>query len=43
LKTATPDGVDGYSENVGGEVLDATLMRMNPFGRIRALREDREL
>ena len=34
LKAATPDGVDGYFENVGGEVLDATLSRMNPFGRI---------
>ncbi|HTH59382.1 MAG TPA: NADP-dependent oxidoreductase [Paraburkholderia sp.] len=34
LKTATPDGVDGAFENVGGEVLDATLERMNAFGRI---------
>ncbi len=34
LKAATPDGVDGYFENVGGDVLDATLARMNPFGRI---------
>lgn len=34
LKAATPDGVDGCFENVGGEVLDATLARMNPFGRI---------
>ncbi len=34
LATATPDGVDGYFENVGGEVLDATLARMNPAGRI---------
>ena len=34
LKAATPQGVDGYFENVGGEVLDATLARMNPFGRI---------
>ncbi|QGZ61499.1 NADP-dependent oxidoreductase [Paraburkholderia acidisoli] len=34
LKTATPEGVDGYFENVGGAVLDATLARMNPFGRI---------
>lgn len=34
LKAATPDGVDGYFENVGGEVFDATLSRMNPFGRI---------
>ncbi|WP_206952220.1 NADP-dependent oxidoreductase [Trinickia acidisoli] len=34
LKAATPNGVDGYFENVGGEVFDATLARMNPFGRI---------
>jgi NADPH-dependent curcumin reductase CurA len=34
LKAATPDGVDGYFENVGGEVLDAALSRMNAFGRI---------
>ena len=34
LKEATPDGVDGNFENVGGMVLDATLARMNAFGRI---------
>ncbi|HXZ08636.1 MAG TPA: NADP-dependent oxidoreductase [Paraburkholderia sp.] len=34
LKAATPDGVDGHFENVGGEVLDAVLARMNAFGRI---------
>jgi NADPH-dependent curcumin reductase len=34
LKAATPNGVDGYFENVGGDVLDATLARMNAFGRI---------
>ncbi|MGF6777460.1 NADP-dependent oxidoreductase [Paraburkholderia sp. GAS334] len=34
LKAVTPEGVDGYFENVGGEVLDATLARMNAFGRI---------
>ncbi len=34
LKTACPDGVDGYFENVGGMCLDAVLMRMNAFGRI---------
>ena len=34
LKAATPDGVDGCFENVGGEVLDATLARMNAHGRI---------
>jgi NADPH-dependent curcumin reductase CurA len=34
LTEATPNGVDGYFENVGGAVLDATLARMNAFGRI---------
>lgn len=34
LKEATPDGVDGLFENVGGAVLDAVLSRMNGFGRI---------
>ncbi|GAB2918743.1 NADP-dependent oxidoreductase [Paraburkholderia jirisanensis] len=34
LKDATPDGVDGCFENVGGAGLDATLARMNAFGRI---------
>ncbi|MDQ6679480.1 MAG: NADP-dependent oxidoreductase [Pseudomonadota bacterium] len=34
LKQATPDGVDGCFENVGGAVLDVTLARMNAFGRI---------
>jgi NADPH-dependent curcumin reductase CurA len=34
LKAATPDGVDGCFENVGGAVFDATLARMNAFGRI---------
>ena len=34
LKAALPDGADGYFENVGGEILDAVLSRMNAFGRI---------
>ncbi len=34
LKAATPDGVDGCFENVGGMVFDGTLARMNAFGRI---------
>jgi NADPH-dependent curcumin reductase CurA len=34
LKAVVPAGVDGYFENVGGEVLDAVLARMNAFGRI---------
>jgi NADPH-dependent curcumin reductase len=34
LKVAAPGGVDGYFENVGGEIMDAVLPRMNAFGRI---------
>ena len=34
LRAATPDGIDGCFENVGGEVFDAVLRRMNAFGRI---------
>ena len=34
LKAATPDGIDGHFENVGGPVFDAVLARMNAFGRI---------
>jgi len=34
LAAATPEGVDGCFENVGGATLDATLARMNAFGRI---------
>ncbi len=34
LKAATPDGIDIYFENVGGEILDTILRRLNPFARI---------
>jgi NADPH-dependent curcumin reductase CurA len=34
LREVTPNGIDGYFENVGGAVLDAVLLRMNAFGRI---------
>jgi len=34
LKEVAPGGVDGYFENVGGEIMDAVLPRMNAFGRI---------
>jgi NADPH-dependent curcumin reductase CurA len=34
LKDAAPQGVDGYFENVGGNILNAVLPRMNAFGRI---------
>ena len=34
LKAAVPTGIDCYFENVGGEILDAALRRMNAFSRI---------
>ena len=34
LEAATPAGIDGYFENVGGVILDAMLAWMNAFGRI---------
>ncbi|MFZ6725541.1 NADP-dependent oxidoreductase [Undibacterium sp. MH2W] len=34
LASATPQGIDAVFENVGGEVFDASLGRMNAFGRI---------
>ncbi len=34
LAKATPNGIDAVFENVGGEIFDACLARMNPFGRI---------
>ena len=34
LKAASPSGIDGHFENVGGPALDAVLLRMNDFGRI---------
>jgi NADPH-dependent curcumin reductase CurA len=34
LKEACPDGIDGYFENVGGMVMDAVMLRMNPFSSI---------
>lgn len=34
IKAATPDGVDGIFENVGGEIFDTCLKGMNPFGRV---------
>ncbi len=34
LKAVTPDGVDRVFENVGGEIFDTILARMNQFGRI---------
>jgi NADPH-dependent curcumin reductase CurA len=34
LAQATPDGIDVYFENVGGEILEAVLGRVNTFARI---------
>jgi NADPH-dependent curcumin reductase CurA len=34
VRDATPKGIDGYFENVGGAVLDAVMLQLNPFGRI---------
>ena len=34
LKEACPDGIDGHFENVGGQILDAVLMRANAFSRV---------
>jgi hypothetical protein len=34
LKAALPNGVDCLFDNVGGEVLDALLARLNPFSRV---------
>jgi hypothetical protein len=34
LKKACPKGVDVYFDNVGGEILDLLLTRMNLFGRV---------
>jgi NADPH-dependent curcumin reductase CurA len=34
LALVTPHGIDAIFENVGGEIFDTCLTRMNPFGRI---------
>jgi NADPH-dependent curcumin reductase CurA len=34
LKQACPKGIDVYFDNVGGEILDTALARMNLFGRV---------
>ena len=34
LKQACPDGIDVFFDNVGGEILDAVLARINRFGRL---------
>jgi NADPH-dependent curcumin reductase CurA len=34
LKAATPNGIDVYFDNVGGEILESCLSQMNNYGRI---------
>jgi NADPH-dependent curcumin reductase len=34
LAQATPDGIDCYFENVGGEVMDTVFGHLNPFARV---------
>jgi hypothetical protein len=34
LEAAVPNGIDVYFDNVGGEILDTVLTRMNPFSRL---------
>jgi len=34
IAAACPDGVDVFFDNVGGQLLDAALMNMNPSGRV---------
>ena len=34
LKAACPAGIDGHFENVGGLILDAVMLRANPFSRV---------
>lgn len=34
IRAACPDGVDVYFDNVGGEILDATLLCLNKYARV---------
>src|SRR5262249_21631701 len=34
LERACPKGVDIYFDNVGGDLMDGVMRRMNPFGRV---------
>lgn len=34
LKTAAPDGIDIYFDNVGGAILETVLFQMNMYGRV---------
>lgn len=34
ITEACPDGIDVYFDNVGGEILDASLLNMNRYGRV---------
>ncbi|MEI9983834.1 MAG: zinc-binding dehydrogenase [Aliidongia sp.] len=34
LKDAAPKGIDVYFDNVGGDIFEACLFQMNPYGRV---------
>ena len=34
LRSACPSGIDVYFDNVGGDILEAVLFQMNPYGRV---------
>lgn len=36
LEHSCPNGIDVYFENVGGEMLDAVLLKLNPYARVVA-------
>ena len=36
MRSACPDGIDIYFDNVGGETLEAALATMNTYGRVVA-------
>ena len=43
IRTACPEGVDFYFDNVGGEILDAALLNMNKDSTLLFLRHHQHL
>ena len=43
LKEAVPQGIDVYYENVGGDVFNAVLPRLNTYARVPSVRSRRQL